>query len=614
MRKFNRLTMTLALLIMAVGGAWAQSTYTVTFAANSNTKTVENVTLPKTFQCSYGYGDGELDLILKELYGWTGDNTFCDGETPLNSSDENKVVAGNDNGDHYITINNVFEGTVTITGYYVVNSVVIETPYSLEISIAAAAAAEPTEWDLTSQDGKVWTLASMPGFDVELEVEYYDAMIGETGYTTVKDAMDAAQSGDIITVFDDVDEPGTECGGGGYTNAFTLDLNGHSVTLASIASSSLTVKNGTLNCIINNTNTGLGQTLTLDNAKVYCNGIYDSEYQTWTKGLQWLAKNINVTNGSMLYIYGDTYFGDGGEDGFNLTIDNTSSVVLRDVILGGYNNTRVWSQFAQYMPSGYSINTDSGDEITNGMLMFNGNVYHGEVTLRPGTITLSDDVDNTALLASLNGEMKDIYLDRELVPEKWYTLCLPFAVDLTENGPLKGVTAKTLSKVENDGTTVTLTFGEAVESLAAGTPYIVRLPEGATENLVKPLFVEATISKTLNDVAVTGGTFKGTYVRVDWNAPNTKVLFLQNNEFLYPDPSAYVNAFRAYIELEDDVPVSAGAKIILDFGDDNASGIETVETDAQQDGIWYTLQGIPLDSKPTEKGIYILNGKKVAIK
>ena len=400
MRKFKRLTMTLALLIAAVGGAWAQSTYTVTFAANSNTKTVENVTLPKTFQCSYANADGELDLILKELYGWTEDNTRCDGETPLNSSDGNKVVAGNDNGDHYITINNVFEGTVTITGNYCVNS--LATPYSLEISIAAAAAAEPTEWDLTSQDGKQWTLASMPGFDVELEVEYYDELM------------------------------------------------------------------------------------------------------------------------------------DGDED------------------------------------------------------------------------------DNTALLASLNGQTTDIYLDRTLEKEKWYTLCLPFAVNLTAEGPLKGVTAKTLSKVENDGTTVTVTFGEAVTSLAAGTPYIVRLPEGAAENLIDPLFKGAAISNELQNVAVTGGTFKGTYARVDWNAPNTKVLFLQNNKFLYPDPSAHVNAFRAYIELEKDVPVSAGAKIILDFGDD-ASGIETVDADAQQDGIWYTLQGIPLDSKPTEKGIYILNGRKVAI-
>ena len=53
--------MTLALLLTAVGGAWADGDkkYTVTFKANGNTKTVENVTLPKTF---------ELDPIISELY------------------------------------------------------------------------------------------------------------------------------------------------------------------------------------------------------------------------------------------------------------------------------------------------------------------------------------------------------------------------------------------------------------------------------------------------------------------------------------------------------------------------------------------------------------------
>ena len=167
--------MTLALLLTAVTGAWAQSTYTVTFAANGNTKTVENVTLPKTFQCSYDNADGELDLILKELYGWTGDkdHTCCDGETTPNSSEENKVVAGKENnGDHYITINNVFEGTVTITGNYVVNSLV--TPYTLEISIAAAAPATfpfPITWDATNKT----TGFNLPAGNVFMNVEYYPA-------------------------------------------------------------------------------------------------------------------------------------------------------------------------------------------------------------------------------------------------------------------------------------------------------------------------------------------------------------------------------------------------------------------------------------------------------
>ena len=168
MRKFKRLTLTLALLLTAVGGAWAQDTYNVTFKANNKTTTVENVTLPKTFQCSYNNADGDLDLILKELYGWTGDSseTICANWSTPKSSDANKVVAGKNGNDHYITIDNVFEGTVTITGDYIVDLEL--TQYSLEISIA-----EPTEWSLTPDEtGKTWTLAKMPASNVELQVEY----------------------------------------------------------------------------------------------------------------------------------------------------------------------------------------------------------------------------------------------------------------------------------------------------------------------------------------------------------------------------------------------------------------------------------------------------------
>ena len=171
MIQIKKTILTLVALLAVTTGAWAEDTYTITFAANGNTKTVENVTLPKTFQCNYDKANGELDLILKELYSWTGNanQTFCDGETTPQSSDENKVVAGSDNGDHYITINNVFEGTVTITGYYVVNSVVIETPYSLEISIAASASGPEVAWNKAKKTGTF----TMPGGNVTLEPEYY---------------------------------------------------------------------------------------------------------------------------------------------------------------------------------------------------------------------------------------------------------------------------------------------------------------------------------------------------------------------------------------------------------------------------------------------------------
>ena len=200
MRKFKRLTLTLALLLTAVGGAWAQDTYNVTFKANNKTTTVENVTLPKTFQCSYNNADGDLDLILKELYGWTGDSseTICANWSTPKSSDANKVVAGKNGNDHYITIDNVFEGTVTITGDYIVDLEL--TQYSLEISIA-----EPTEWSLTPDEtGKTWTLDKMPASNIELQVEYF----AESNLFLSKDALAdkaniAVKAGDLGVQFGD---------------------------------------------------------------------------------------------------------------------------------------------------------------------------------------------------------------------------------------------------------------------------------------------------------------------------------------------------------------------------------------------------------------------------
>jgi len=239
-----------------------------------------------------------------------------------------------------------------------------------------------------------------------------------------------------------------------------------------------------------------------------------------------------------------------------------------------------------------------------------------DVTLSPLAV-LEDAADNTTALTSLDGKKIAVALNgRTLAKDKWYTLCLPFDVDLTAEGSLQGVTAKTLQGVTNEGSTVTLTFGDPVEKLEAGKPYIVKLPDGATDNIDKLLFEGATINKTLNDVAVSGGTFKGTYAPVQW-AENTKnVLFLQNNQFFYPKTAAYVNAFRGYIELDADVPVAATAKIIVDFGDEETTGIGAAlnENGEMTNDVWYTLQGVQLDGKPAEKGIYIVNGKKVVVK
>ena len=62
------------------------------------------------------------------------------------------------------------------------------------------------------------------------------------------------------------------------------------------------------------------------------------------------------------------------------------------------------------------------------------------------------------------------------------------------------------------------------------------------------------------------------------------------------------------------------AVLDINFDDDTTTGISSVATgaasrgNATTDGTWYTLDGRKLDGKPTTKGIFIVNGRKVVIK
>jgi len=105
----------LALLLMAATGAWADDTYTIKFEANGNSKTVENVTLPHTFSCDYSGENGELDQIIKQLYGLSGG---CCGLYSPGASGNSNVTAGVNGDNQFITISAPFEGNATVTGSY----------------------------------------------------------------------------------------------------------------------------------------------------------------------------------------------------------------------------------------------------------------------------------------------------------------------------------------------------------------------------------------------------------------------------------------------------------------------------------------------------------------
>ena len=226
----------------------------------------------------------------------------------------------------------------------------------------------------------------------------------------------------------------------------------------------------------------------------------------------------------------------------------------------------------------------------------------------------TDETDNSAFIAALDGMTLDVKLaGRTLVGGYWNTLCLPFnlSADQIAASPLAGATIRTLASYSVNGTNVTITFTEDESGMIAGKPYIVR----PASDIVEPEFKEVTINKTMADVEVSGATFKGTYQRKYLDAGDTKKLFLKNdNNFYYPEYAAYVDTFRGYIELDDDVPTGGNSKIFVDFGNGEVNAIESVDSGELTVDSWYNLNGVKLNGEPTEKGIYLYNGHKYIIK
>ncbi len=86
---------------------------------------------------------------------------------------------------------------------------------------------------------------------------------------------------------------------------------------------------------------------------------------------------------------------------------------------------------------------------------------------------------------------------------------------------------------------------------------------------------------------------------------------------LHTNLSEYQFMKLRFIQNLLDQNTTNGAKIVLNFGDEEATGIKNGQcsmVSGQSAAAWYTLDGRQMSSEPTVRGIYVRNGKKVAIK
>ena len=86
-----------------------------------------------------------------------------------------------------------------------------------------------------------------------------------------------------------------------------------------------------------------------------------------------------------------------------------------------------------------------------------------------------------------------------------------------------------------------------------------------------------------------------------------------SGKLVHPTAAGNMKGFRGYF-LMHDAPANA-REFIMNFGEGETTGISSLRLDNGDGKVTvYNLQGKPVSKDSQQKGIYIVNGKKVSIK
>ena len=290
---------------------------------------------------------------------------------------------------------------------------------------------------------------------------------------------------------------------------------------------------------------------------------------------------------------------------------------------------------------------DKGD--ANNVTITIGGIERGSITQNPYYyLSLADDKDNSSTLSTYSSKTSDVTLKRTLYKDgSWNTICLPFSMTAGQvTAQLAPAKLMTLSNSSFSNGTLTLNFAEAT-TIVAGKPYIIKwnkadnyASNASAYDLTNPVFTDVIVDNSDEAIARKTQTsqdgkvsFKGTYDKLEYTTEDKSILFLgEANTLYWPKSGATIGACRAYFKLS---PNAAVREFKLSFGedDDHTNGIVETERNSCDPSVasdqrssaslftlhsslsgWYTLDGRRLSGKPTQRGLYIDNGKKIVIK
>ena len=318
-----------------------------------------------------------------------------------------------------------------------------------------------------------------------------------------------------------------------------------------------------------------------------------------------------------------------GASGDSYTFTAPTGKIFTKIEIDGYVGTFTpygdWTKPSnmQIAWSGTAANTVTLGSVNISMPEVGRIVFYVE---DPLPLTLSETTDNSTALSTANGKVCDVTLTRTLQTGGYNTFAVPFAISSAKMTEL-GITAKKLTASDFNSTTgtLTLTFSSASE-IEAGKPYLVKV----SANVVNPTFSCVTVSSTaVPNTETTAVNFVPTLGKAlvtgdgSYASEPGSVLFLGSGNKLFSptvvndagQEASYMKGFRAYFQLKG---TAASARAFnIDFGDGETTGIISVNGSGLMvngsDGC-YNLQGRRIEGQPTQKGVYIVNGKKTVIK
>lgn len=200
---------------------------------------------------------------------------------------------------------------------------------------------------------------------------------------------------------------------------------------------------------------------------------------------------------------------------------------------------------------------------------------------------------------------QELTLNRTFSADKWNTLCAPFAFDKSNFAAVK-----VLSSVAEVAGDVNMTFADADETVAAGTPCLVKATNNGDGLTVANVALDPSTTaqtKTVGDALKVN--YIGTFTQVDLTDANSNAWVVSNNNLYNVDSDVTVGAYRAYFTVE-----TSGAVKALNFSFDAVDAIEAIDNGqlTLDNAEIYNLAGQRVNK--AQRGIYIVNGKKVLVK